>query len=78
MANRQIKYKGILSKNANGRYELCNHIYTCGSEIEYKYYDEQDNKYKWAVSRVEGDENGEYYIVGYKGNMDGLEVIVRE
>ncbi len=77
MTERQIKYKGILTKNTSGRYELCNHTYTCGSEIEYKYYDEKDRVYKWAVSRVEGDINGEYYIVGYNGKMDGLEVIIR-
>ncbi len=69
-----IKDTGCLFKNDNGRYELNGKEYTSGSSIEFKYFDDIDECYKWGFSRVESSD-GEYYIVGYRNlEMLGLEV----
>ncbi len=70
-----IKTTGYLVKNESGRFE-CNNgdYYTSGSSIEFKYYDDIDECYKWIFSWVESSD-GEYYIVGYRNlEMLGLEV----
>lgn len=60
-----ISEEYILQKNKYGRYETPEHEYSCGNTIEFKYYDDFDERDKWAVSTIE--HNGEdYYIVGYR------------
>lgn len=63
-----------LHKNSYGRYETPEHEYSCGNTIEFKYYDDFDERDKWTVSRVE--HNGDdYYIVGHRSLiMEGLTV----
>lgn len=63
--------------NASGRYEDDFNEYTSGSGIEFLLVDNCSTPC-WVRSRVEGDDDGKYYIVGYRGlNMDGLETRVR-
>ena len=61
-----------IRKNSAGRYETdSGRVFTSGSPIEALL--EGDDGPFWAVSRVEADENGRYYIVNYsKYPMDGL------
>ena len=68
-AQRVMEY---IRKNSAGRYETDNgRVFTSGSPIEALL--EGDDGPFWAVSRVEADENGRYYIVNYsKYPMDGL------
>lgn len=74
---RPIAGTSRLHLNASGRYEDDFNEYTSGSGIECLLAD-NCNKPCWVLSRVEVDDDGNYYIVGYKGlNMDGLETRVR-
>ncbi len=74
---RPIAGTSRLHLNTSGRYEDDFHEYTSGSDIECLLAD-NCNKPCWVLSRVEVDDDGNYYIVGYKGlNMDGLETRVR-
>lgn len=67
----------ILHLNQNDRYECSVMEYHCGVTIEFYYYDDWDDCFKWVVSRVE-HKNGSYYIVGYDNVvMDGLKVRIR-
>lgn len=67
-----------LHLNASGRYEDDFNEYTSGSGIEFLLVDNCSTPC-WVRSRVEGDDDGKYYIVGYRGlNMDGLETRIRE
>ena len=67
-----------LHLNTSGRYEDDFHEYTSGSDIECLLADNCSTPC-WVRSRVEGDDDGKYYIVGYRGlNMDGLETRIRE
>ena len=67
-----------LHKNSSGRYEDDFYEYTCGSRIEFL-LTENCNTPRWVVSHIEGDDNGDYYIVGYKKlSMDGLETRIRK
>ncbi len=74
--------RGVLIKKTNGRYGFTDkngeeYEYTCGRGIEFKYFDEFDDKYKWAISSVEFNNN--YYIKHYKKiDMNNLEVRIRE
>ncbi len=60
---REIIGEGVLSFNAQGYYEDKYHEYHCGDSIEYYFYDDWDEKYKWRTSRIEHNGN-RYYIVG--------------
>lgn len=67
-----------LHLNASDRYEDDFNEYTSGSGIEFLLVDNCSTPC-WVRSRVEGDDDGKYYIVGYRGlNMDGLETRIRE
>lgn len=61
----------VLTKNSGERYEDIRE-YTCGSTIEFCFYDSFYECERWAISSIE--HNGEdYYIVGYKSvKLDGL------
>lgn len=72
---REVNCLGSLSVDENGRYCLNEHVYTCGSSIEFLFSDD-DNEY-WVSSRVEYTDN-HYYIVGFKNmSMDNLTVRTR-
>ena len=75
---REVIREGVLSLNANGYYEDDYHEYHCGNGIEFCFYDDWDEKWKWRTSRVE--HNGErYYIVGNpKVELNGLRVRYRK
>ena len=67
-----------LHKNSSGRYEDDFYEYTCGSRIEFL-LTENCYKPRWVSSHVEGDADGNYYIVGYKElSMEGLETRARK
>lgn len=61
-----------IHRNSAGRYEMdSGRVFTSGSPIEALL--EGDDGPFWAVSRVEADSEGRYYIVNYsKYPMDGL------
>ena len=64
--------------DTSGRYEEDFNEYTSGSGIEFLLA-ENCSKPCWVRSRVEVDDDGNYYIVGNKGlNMDGLEMRARK
>lgn len=71
---REIIGEGALSFNVQGYYEDKYHEYHCGDGIEYYFYDDWDEKYKWRTSRIE--HNGQrYYIVGNPNvEINGLRV----
>lgn len=76
--HRHIAGTSWLHLNTSGRYEDDFHEYTSGSDIEFLLADNY-NKPCWVRSRVEVDDDGNYYIVGYKGlNMNGLETRIRK
>lgn len=71
---REIIGEGVLSFNAQGYYEDKYHEYHCGDGIEYYFYDDWDEKYKWRTSRIEHNGN-RYYIVGNPNiELSGLRV----
>lgn len=71
---REIIGEGVLSFNAQGYYEDKYHEYHCGDGIEYYFYDDWDEKYKWRTSRIEHNGN-RYYIVGNPNiELNGLRV----
>lgn len=75
---RPIAGTSRLHLNASGRYEDDFNEYTSGSGIEFLLVDNCSIPC-WVHSRVEGDDDGNYYIVGHKGlNMDGLETRARK
>ncbi len=64
--------------NSSGRYEDDFYEYTCGSGIEFLLVKNCFTP-RWVHSHVEGDDEGKYYIVGFKGlDMEGLETRVRQ
>lgn len=64
--------------NNSGRYEDDFYEYTCGSGIEFLLVKNCFTP-RWVHSHVEGDDEGKYYIVGFKGlDMEGLETRVRQ
>ena len=74
---RPVDWTSRLHLNTSGRYEDDFNEYTSGSGIEFLLVD-NCSKPCWVHSRIESDDDGNYYIVGYKGlNMDGLETRVR-
>lgn len=75
---REIIGEGVLSFNAQGYYEDKYHEYHCGDGIEYYFYDDWDEKYKWRTSRIEHNGN-RYYIVGNPNiELNGLRVRLRK
>lgn len=76
--HRPIAGTSRLHLNTSGRYEDDYYEYTSGSGIEFLLAD-NCSKPCWVRSRVEVDDDGNYYIVGYKSlNMNGLETRVRK
>lgn len=71
---RQIIGEGVLSLNSRDYFEDKFLEYHCGQIIEFYFYDDWDEKWKWRTSRIEHD--GErYYIVGNpKVELNGLRV----
>jgi hypothetical protein len=66
-----------LHLNTSGRYEDDFCEYTSGSGIEFLLTDNCSTPC-WVHSRIENDDNGNYYIVGYKWlDIEGLETRVR-
>ena len=64
--------------NSSGRYEDDYYEYTSDYGIEFLLADNCSTPC-WVRSRVEVDDDGKYYIVGYRGlNMDGLETRTRK
>ena len=75
---RPIAGTSRLHLNTSGRYEDDYYEYTSGSDIEFLLADNCSTPC-WVRSRVEVDDDGNYYIVGYKGlNMNGLETRIRK
>lgn len=75
---RPIAGTSRLHLNTSGRYEDDYYEYTSGSGIEFLLADNCSTPC-WVHSRVEVDDDGNYYIVGYKGlNMNGLETRTRK
>lgn len=67
-----------LHLNTNGRYEDDFNEYTSGSDIEFLLV-ENCSTPCWVHSHIESDDDGNYYIVGYKRlDMEGLETRVRQ
>lgn len=76
--HRPIAGTSRLHLDTSGRYEEDFNEYTSGSGIEFLLAD-NCSKPCWVRSRVEVDDDGNYYIVGHKGlNMDGLETRARK
>lgn len=76
--HRPIAGTSRLRLNTSGRYEDDFNEYTSGSGIEFLLADNCSTPC-WVRSRVEVDDDGKYYIVGYRGlNMDGLETRTRK
>lgn len=76
--HRPIAGTSRLHLNTNGRYEDDFCEYTSGSGIEFLLADNCSTPY-WVHSHIESDDNGNYYIVGYKWlDMEGLETRVRQ
>ena len=76
--HRPIVGTSWLHLNASGRYEDDFYEYTSGSGIEFLLAD-NCNTPCWVHSRIESDDDGNYYIVGYKWlDMEGLETRVRQ
>lgn len=72
--NKDIIDEYTVHKNSGGRYEAGGREYTCGSVIEFCYYDDFDERYRWDVSSVEHD-GEDYYIVRHKNiQLEGLKV----
>lgn len=75
---RPIAGTSRLHLNTSGRYEDDYYEYTSGSGIEFLLADNCSTPC-WVHSRVEVDDDGNYYIVGYKDlDMDGLETRIRK
>jgi hypothetical protein len=69
--------EGTLYKNEQGRYEIDHlHYFTSGSPIEIYIYDDFEERYYWYKSRVE-HKDGDYYVVGYDGPLEGLKARIR-
>lgn len=67
-----------LHLNTSGRYEDDFCEYTSGSGIEFLLTDNCSTPC-WVHSHIESDDDGNYYIVGYKRlDMEGLETRVRQ
>lgn len=67
-----------LHLNTSGRYEDDFCEYTSGSGIEFLLTDNGSTP-RWVHSRIESDDEANYYIVGYKWlDMEGLETRVRQ
>lgn len=67
-----------LHLNTSGRYEDDFCEYTSGSGIEFLLTD-NGSTLCWVHSRIESDDEANYYIVGYKWlDMEGLETRVRQ
>lgn len=76
--HRPIAGTSRLYLDTSGRYEEDFNEYASGSGIEFLLADDCI-KPCWVRSRVEVDDDGNYYIVGHKGlNMDGLETSARK
>lgn len=67
-----------LHLNTSGRYEDDFCEYTSDSGIEFLLTDNGSTPC-WVHSRIESDDDGNYYIIGYKRlDMEGLETRVRQ
>lgn len=76
--HRPIAGTSRLHLGTSGRYEEDFNEYTSGSGIEFLLAD-NCSKPCWVRSRVEVDDDGNYYIVGHKDlYMDGLETRARK
>lgn len=76
--HRPIAGTSRLHLDTSGRYEEDFNEYTSGSGIEFLRAD-NCSRPCWVRSRVEVDDDGNYYTVGHKGlNMDGLETRTRK
>lgn len=76
--HRPIAGTSRLHLNTNGRYEDDFCEYTSGSGIEFLLTDNCSTPC-WVHSRIESDDEANYYIVGYKWlDMEGLETRVRQ
>ena len=74
---KKIAGEYTLHKNKNDRYSCDLHEYTCGNRIEFYYYDDDIEKYRWNISTVEHN-GSDYYIVGYRDiSLNGLKVRIR-
>lgn len=76
--HRTIAGTSRLHLDTSGRYEEDFNEYTSGSGIEFLLADDC-SKPCWVRSRVEVDDDGNYYIVGHKDlNIDDLETRTRK
>lgn len=76
--HRPIAGTSRLHLNTSGRYEDDFCEYTSGSGIEFLLTDNGSTPC-WVHSRIESDDEANYYIVGYKWlDMEGLETRVRQ
>lgn len=76
--HRPIAGTSRLRLNTSGRYEDDFYEYTSGSGVEFLLTDNCSTPC-WVHSRIESDDEANYYIVGYKWlNMEGLETRVRQ
>ena len=75
--NKKIAGEYTLHKNRSDRYSCDLHEFTCGNRIEFYYYDDDIEKYRWNISTVEHN-GSDYYIVGYRDiSLNGLKVRIR-
>lgn len=76
--HRPIAGTSRLHLNISGRYEDDFYECTSGSGIEFLLTDNYSTPC-WVHSRIESDDDGNYYIVGYKWlDMEGLGTRVRQ
>lgn len=82
--NREIEYlrrpiqgEYVLWKNEADRYECDVREFYSGSTIECYVYDNYDDRYKWAITRVEHNST-DYYLVDFENTpLEGLKVRIR-
>lgn len=76
--NKEVVGEYTLHKNANGKYFCEAWEFSCGNRIEFYGYDDDLEKYRWYISRIEHDGN-DYYIVGFrKVRLGGLKIRIRK
>lgn len=74
-----VTAEGVLELGDNGRYYISgtDKYFCCGYRIEFYYYDNDYERFRWFKSRIEHNDGG-YYIYGHRDiGLTGLKVRVR-
>jgi len=71
---REVNRESVLSMNRRGYFEDDLHEYHCGDVIEFYFFDDWDDKWKWRVSRIEHNSESFYIVGNPKVELEGLRV----